>query len=119
MEFSSSLVFAFFLGLIPGYIGQKKGRGFWQWYFFGVAMFIVALPCALLAEDHSGMQCPKCKKWIKEEATVCKYCHTVIADFYREQETVAEAQKNSEKNKVDDTIDVETTAKSETDSNNA
>ena len=79
------LLIAFFIGLIPAFIAKNKGRSFWLWYLFGVALFIVALPCALLCKDHSGMQCPACKEWIKEDAAICKHCHTVISDYYRNQ----------------------------------
>ena len=33
-------------------------------------------------QDHSGIQCPACKEWLKEKATVCKYSHTALAEFY-------------------------------------
>lgn len=45
MEF---LILAAFLGLIPGAIASKKGRSFALWWFFGVMLFIVALPMAIL-----------------------------------------------------------------------
>ena len=79
------IILALALGFIPAYIAKNKGRSFWTWYIFGALLFIIALPCALFAKDKSGVQCPACKEWIKEDASVCKYCHTVIADYYGNQ----------------------------------
>jgi cytochrome c-type biogenesis protein len=39
---------AVIVGLIPAYVAQKKGRNFYDWWFFGVALFPVALPWALI-----------------------------------------------------------------------
>jgi cytochrome c-type biogenesis protein len=36
------------LGLIPAFIARSKGRKFYDWWFFGAALIIVALPAALL-----------------------------------------------------------------------
>lgn len=36
------------LGLIPAYIAKKKGRNFLDWWFFGAALFLFALPAAIL-----------------------------------------------------------------------
>lgn len=35
------------VGLIPAYVAVRKGRNFWDWYFFGVSLFPIALPLAL------------------------------------------------------------------------
>src|SRR4051812_36805690 len=45
MEF---LLFAVLLGLLPAYLARKKGRSFGLWWFYGAALFIVALPHALI-----------------------------------------------------------------------
>lgn len=44
------------LGLLPAYFASKKGRSFYDWWFFGTALFPVALPAALLlkAKDEGG-----------------------------------------------------------------
>ncbi|MBN1666091.1 MAG: cytochrome c biogenesis protein CcdA [Anaerolineales bacterium] len=45
------------LGLIPAYIAQRKGRNFFDWWFFGVGLFPVALVMALRLNDgEKGMQ---------------------------------------------------------------
>lgn len=47
---------AVILGLIPAFIAQKKGRNFYDWWFFGTALFPVALPWAIImrSEGESG-----------------------------------------------------------------
>jgi hypothetical protein len=37
------LLFALFLGLITGKIGQSKGRDFFTWWTYGWCMFLIAL----------------------------------------------------------------------------
>ena len=36
------------LGLIPAAIASKKGRNFFDWWFFGASLFPIALPAALI-----------------------------------------------------------------------
>jgi len=73
------------IGLIPAAIASSKGYSFILWWFFGAALFIVALPVALLispnrtaiekSELREGMKkCPFCAELIKLEARVCKHC---------------------------------------------
>lgn len=83
MEIIEMFLFAMVLALIPAYIAKSKGRNFGLWYVYGVFIWIVAFIHSLFLSDHSGMQCPNCKEWIKEDASVCKYCHTVLADYYK------------------------------------
>lgn len=42
------LVFLVLLGLIPASIARLKGRSFFVWWIYGAALFIVALPHALI-----------------------------------------------------------------------
>jgi hypothetical protein len=76
---------AVLLGLIPAVIAKGKGRSFGLWWFYGAALFIVALPHSLImkaniqAIEHQqlseGMQkCPHCAEFIKADAKVCRYC---------------------------------------------
>lgn len=79
------LILAVLIGLIPAAIAQGKGRSFILWWIYGAAIFIVALPHALIMRPddraieskqlNSGMKkCPSCAEVIKQDAKVCKHC---------------------------------------------
>ena len=40
------------IGLVPAFIAQKKGRSFIDWWLFGVALWPVAIPAALLIKPR-------------------------------------------------------------------
>ena len=46
------------LGLIPAYIASKKRRSFVDWWFFGTALFPIALPMALIIKPIARTQGP-------------------------------------------------------------
>jgi hypothetical protein len=78
-------IFAALIGLIPASIAKGKGRSFGVWWFYGAALFIVALPHSLLMKSNvagierqqlsDGMKkCFYCAEFIKPDAKVCRYC---------------------------------------------
>jgi hypothetical protein len=76
MEILGILFFAAILGVIPALIAQGKGRDGFVWWFYGTAVFIIALPHSLMLEPLDGTKtCPFCAEKIKEAATVCRHCH--------------------------------------------
>lgn len=46
------IIFLAVLGLIPAFIARAKGRNFFDWWFFGSALFFVALPLVLKLEPR-------------------------------------------------------------------
>jgi hypothetical protein len=47
------------LGLIPAAVARQKGRNFIDWWFFGAALFPIALPAALLIKPVEEPEDPQ------------------------------------------------------------
>jgi hypothetical protein len=73
------------IGLIPATIAKSKGYSFAGWWLYGSALFIVALPHALIMRPSlevierrqaaSGFRkCQFCAEMIRPEAIVCRFC---------------------------------------------
>jgi hypothetical protein len=79
MEF---LLLAALVGLIPAVIAHNKGHSFLGWWIFGAALFIVALPMAIVLKPNEDRmeasgelrRCPHCAEMIRPQAVVCRYC---------------------------------------------
>ena len=65
------------LALIPALIAHRKGHSFAGFYVFGLILWIVALPVAIMAKDGRP-HCPECAEVVKPEARVCPHCHSNI-----------------------------------------
>lgn len=48
------LIIAVLIGLIPATIAKNKGRSFGLWWFYGAALFIIALPHALIMKENNN-----------------------------------------------------------------
>jgi len=91
----SLLLIAICIGVIPGFIAQKKGRSFVAWWIYGALLFVVALPHSLLLkpdieqiereqlESGNSRKCPFCAEIIKVEARVCRFCGRDIPEAQR------------------------------------
>jgi hypothetical protein len=102
LEIFAILGLAIIIGLLPAVIAQSKGQSFVVWWVYGAAIFIVALPHALIMKadkaaleraelDNDMRKCPACAELIKEEAKKCRYCGTLLADDYHERTAIKEA----------------------------
>lgn len=79
------------LGTASGLIAQSKGRGFWEWFFYGLLLAIVSIPWAISLKpdrgsidsrtmDREGLKkCEHCAELIRADARVCRYCGRDVA----------------------------------------
>lgn len=85
------------LGLITGAIASKKGHSFGKWWFYGAAMFIIALPMAIMLKPVGDVttgnsaltgglrKCPKCAELIQPDACVCRFCNAETTPMTAEE----------------------------------
>jgi hypothetical protein len=83
------LLIAMVIGFIPAMIASSRGRNFFLWYLYGVALFIIALVHSLLLKDERVSDAAllraiaetadkkrrvACAEPIQRQALVCRYC---------------------------------------------
>lgn len=73
------LIVLLLLGLIPAAIASSKGRNFLGWWIYGSALFIVALPHALvIGAGGTKRNCPYCAEPIQNAAIICPHCRCSV-----------------------------------------
>jgi hypothetical protein len=60
------------IALIPAFIARQKSQGFWTFYVFGLLLWIVAVPVALLIKDKRR-RCPYCIEPVDVLASTCPH----------------------------------------------
>lgn len=57
---------------------------FFLWYIYSFWFWIFAFFHAVffVKSERGCIECPACKELIKEDANMCKYCHTVLEDWH-------------------------------------
>ena len=78
------IIILFAVAAIPAKMAEKKGRSFWHWYIYGCIIWPVATIHAWVMKARNTKICPCCKEEIKEDAVVCKFCHTDLIKYYQE-----------------------------------
>lgn len=87
------VLLAIAIGLIPAAAARSKGHSFLLWWFFGFALWIVAMPWSLMLKKDArklerdqlaqgGRKCPSCAEIVKQEAVVCRYCNRDLPPLY-------------------------------------
>ena len=101
-----TLIGAAVLGVIPAMIAASKGRTFFLWWIYGAALFIIALPHALLTNKNvkvlddrqlaDGMRkCPACAELVRHEALVCRFCQRDLPPIEERPKTSAAQEEES------------------------
>lgn len=70
------LVLIIALGVVTALIARSKGYSPVEWFVFGAALAIVALPMILLMRPSAKAfkRCPHCQEVIRKAAAVCPRC---------------------------------------------
>ncbi|WP_408874467.1 zinc ribbon domain-containing protein [Gluconobacter sp. OJB] len=77
------LIIVIILGCIVGIIANSKGRSFFPWFIYGMALFIVAIVHVLCIKsiDNTPIgpashtkKCPQCAETVQADARICRFC---------------------------------------------
>lgn len=85
------VVFVLWIGLafVVGEIAARKGRSVGGWFVFALLLspLIAGLLLLFMPADESGLvgsgkyrKCPKCAELVRAEASICRHCHSSLAD---------------------------------------
>ncbi len=73
------------LGLLPAFIAINKGRNFFLWWFYGTALFVIAIfhaitlkPTAKYLASIDMRYCPECEKIVKIDDPTCPHRPSVV-----------------------------------------
>jgi len=101
-----------FLGMITGAIAHKKGHSFAKWWFYGAALFIVALPMAIMLKPVGAAgvsttaamgglrKCPRCAELIQPEAQFCRFCNAEVIPMSAEEQKQIKIEAEREAKKA-------------------
>lgn len=59
--------------VLPAWIASRKGHSFATYYVFGLILWIVAVPFALIVKD-ARPKCPDCREVVDPQAVRCPHC---------------------------------------------
>ena len=106
------ILIAIVLGVIPATVAYYKGRDFVPWWFYGTALWIIALPHSILmtkdlgAVDErqlrsGGRRCPLCAEVVREEAVVCRFCGRDLPPLPPKKESDMDEEASRESRRLD------------------
>lgn len=106
------------IAVIPAAIAKSKGRSFFLWYLYGVALWIVAMIHSVVLKEDTAQEtresitgktekrCPYCSEFVNINAIVCKHCGRDLV----EKKQNASSNNNTiieQKTKVTPSVEVE------------
>ncbi len=72
------LAIALVLTFLVAYMAKQKGRGPIRWFIYALILLPVAFIHLLFLKKLNVKNCRNCAEEIKEQAVICRYCHTPV-----------------------------------------